>query len=75
MLGWYGPYRTEIRTVSSLTRVGYQMIGNTTSADDLQKAFQVAIEDHASYVEVYGPDIVDPANQAALRYLASGGTQ
>jgi hypothetical protein len=75
MLTFYGPYRTEIRTVSSITRVGYQMLANTTSADDLQKAFQVAIEDQAAYVEVYGPDIVDPANQTALRYLASGGTQ
>jgi hypothetical protein len=73
MLGFYGPYRTEIRALSSVTRVGYQMLANTSTADELQTAFQVAVEDGAGYVEVYGPDIVDPANQAALRYLATDG--
>jgi len=49
------------------------LTATTPTAADLHKAFQVAIEDHASYVEVYGADIVEPANQDALRYLASGG--
>ena len=75
MLGVYGPYRKEIRTVSPTTRVGYQMLGVSDSADHLHMAFQVAIEDGASYVEVYGADIVKSENQSALRYLASNGTQ
>jgi hypothetical protein len=74
MLGTIGPYRRAIRSASGTTRVGYQMIGPAPTATSLQQAFQVAIQDNSSYVEVYASDVIDLANATALRYLASGGT-
>lgn len=73
MLGSFGPYRTIIRAASSVTVVGYQMIGDAKTAQDLKDSFQVAVEDHVGYVEVYGSDVLDAGNQTALHYLASGG--
>jgi len=73
MLGTMGPYRTIIRSVSSVTVVGYQMIGDAKTTQDLKDSFRVAVEDHVGYVEVYGSDVLDAGNQAALRYLATGG--
>jgi hypothetical protein len=72
MLGFIGPYRSVIRSVSGSTRVGYQMIGAMPTASALRDAFTVALQDNVSYVEVYGSDVLDPNNQSALRYLASG---
>jgi hypothetical protein len=46
----------------------------TKTATKLKRAFKVALQDHVSYVEVHASDILDDANQAALRYLASGGS-
>jgi hypothetical protein len=74
LLGVIGPYRTTIRKESHETRVGYQMMGTTGTAGELKTAFKVALNDHVSYVEVYGSDVLDSANQAALRYLASRGS-
>jgi hypothetical protein len=74
MLGTIGPYRRAIRHAADTTRVGYQMIGSAPTATSLQQAFQVAIQDHSSYVEVYGSDVLDPTSVTALRYLASEGT-
>jgi hypothetical protein len=73
MLGTIGPYRKVIRAESRETRVGYQMRGPTGTAGELQTAFEVALQDHAGYVEVYASDVLDGANQTALHYLASGG--
>ena len=73
LVGVIGPYRTTIRKESHETRVGYQMFGATSSATELHRAFKVALSDHVNYVEVYASDVLDGANQAALRYLASGG--
>jgi len=74
LLGVLGPYRKVIRAESKETRVGYQMQRATGTATELKTAFTVALQDHASYVEVYASDILDGANQAALHYLASGGS-
>ena len=73
MLGWVGPYREAIRWSSRRTRVGYQMIGAAPTSSSLKDAFTVAIQDHVSYVEVYGADILEAANQWNLRYLATRG--
>jgi hypothetical protein len=73
LLGTLGPYRRTIRRESRETRVGYQMGHEATTAAGLHKAFKVALQDHVSYVEVYSSDVLDPADQDALRYLASGG--
>ncbi len=74
MLGTIGPYRLAIRSAASVTNVGYQMIGDAPTSASLTQAFEVAIQDQASYVEVYASDVLDPANVTALRYLAGGGT-
>ena len=73
MLGRMGPYRTIVRSVSPVTTVGYQMIGDARSAQALKDSFTVAVQDQVGYVEVYGSDVLDSANQPALKYLASGG--
>jgi Beta-galactosidase len=74
LLGVIGPYRKVIRAESRETRVGYQMQRATGTATELKTAFTVALQDHANYLEVYASDVLDGANQAALRYLATGGT-
>jgi hypothetical protein len=73
MLGTIGPYRQVIRSSASVTTVGYQMIGDAATSTSLTQAFTVALQDQASYVEVYASDVLDPANQDALGYLSSGG--
>jgi glycosyl hydrolase family 42 (putative beta-galactosidase) len=73
LLGTLGPYRRTIRRESRETRVGYQMGREAKNATGLRNAFTVALQDQVSYVEVYASDVLDPVNQAALRYLASGG--
>jgi hypothetical protein len=73
MLGTIGPYRTAIRSAAAVTTVGYQMIGDAATSTSLTQAFTVALQDQASYVEVYASDVLDPANQDALSYLAGGG--
>jgi hypothetical protein len=80
ILGRIGPYRAAIRAASHVTRVGWQMYGGegtpqNRATGNRRQAFQVAIQDHASYVEVYASDIFDRANASALLYLASNGTQ
>ncbi len=74
MLGTIGPHRLVIRSAASVTHVCYQMIGDASTSTSLTQAFQVAIQDQSSYVEVYASDVLDSTNQAALRYLASDGT-
>jgi hypothetical protein len=67
--------RRILREASSTTIVGYQMIGGKgwldQQAGDRMSAFRNAIEDHASYVEVYAADVRDPAQQRALQFLAT----
>jgi hypothetical protein len=72
-LGTIGPYRKVIRASNTVTTVGYQMIGDAPTVSSLHDAFTVALQDSADYVEVYGSDVLDPANRDELRYLASGG--
>lgn len=60
-------------SLSSATRIGWQLWGGNNSASYLMSAFKVAIASHASYVEVYRNDCVNPANAAALAYLARNG--
>jgi hypothetical protein len=60
-------------SLSTTTRIGWQMWGGNNTAAYLMSAFQVAIASHASYVEVYLNDCVNPANASALAYLASDG--
>jgi hypothetical protein len=49
------------------------MIGDAPTVSSLHDAFTVALQDSADYVEVYGSDVLDPANREELRYLATGG--
>ncbi len=62
-----------ILSASATTAVGWEMWGGNTSSSDLMLAFKTALDSHASYVEVYLSDCVNPANLAALSYLAHGG--
>jgi hypothetical protein len=73
MLGMIGPYRKVIRRVNDHTRVGYQMIAAMPTSTALHDAFHVALQDDASYVEVYATDVMEWASQTQLRYLATGG--
>jgi len=74
-----GPFTKVLDAAAPMTTVGYQMIGDAPTAASLRTAFENALFDGAGlsrgidYVEVYGKDIVDPLNQDALRFLASGG--
>jgi hypothetical protein len=65
-------FRTLL-ALSARTRIGWQLSQGGNSASVLLAAFKVAIASHASYVEVYRNDCVNPANAAALAYLARGG--
>ncbi len=59
--------------LSQTTRIGWQMWAGGNSSSYLMSAFQVAIASHASYLELYLNDCVNPANAAAIAYLASNG--
>jgi hypothetical protein len=67
--------RQTLREASRKTLVGYQMLGGKGFLDkqvgDRVIAFRNALEDHASYVEVYASDVRDPGLKAALQFLAS----
>lgn len=67
--------RRLLRQAASETRIGYQMVGGTgfldTQTGDRFTAFQHALEDHASYVEVYAQDVRHPGLRQALHVLAS----
>jgi hypothetical protein len=69
------PIRHILRQASNTTVVGYQMVGGKgwldQQAGDRMAAFRIAIEDRASYVEVYAADVRDPAQQRALQFLAT----
>jgi hypothetical protein len=62
-----------LQSLSASTRIGWQMWGGDNSSSALMSAFHVAVASHASYLEVYLDDCVNPANAAALAYLASDG--
>ena len=38
-------------------------------------AFRNAIEDRASYIEVYASDVRDPAQRKALEFVSGGGAK
>jgi len=68
-----GPYSKILREASATTTVGYQM-GGTGRAGRIQwpKAFQRAIEDKCSYLEVFSVDVLDPNRKDDLAFLAKG---
>jgi len=65
-----------IRGASSKTIVGYQMLGGGKFLDDQtgdrHKAFERAIADGCSYVEVYRADLLDPTWKSAVEFLNKG---
>ena len=65
--------RTIIRQASSKTIVGYQMIGGKgfleKQTGDRLTAFRNALEDGASYIEVYASDVRDHAHRSMLQSL------
>lgn len=63
-----------LQTLSATTRIGWQLWGGNNNESYLMGAFHVAVASHASYVEVYLNDCVNPANAPALAYLANNGT-
>lgn len=71
--------RRTLRGASGKTRVGYQMVGGKGFLDakvgDRKEAFRNAIEDHASYIEVYASDVRDPAQRKALEFVSGGGAK
>ncbi len=68
-----GPYSKILREASATTTVGYQMGGTGKSGRIVwPKAFQRAIEDKCSYLEVFSVDVLDPERKEDLAYLAKG---
>jgi len=68
-----GPYSKLLREASATTTVGYQMGGTGKSGRiDWPKAFQRVVEDQCSYLEVFSVDVLDPARQDDLDFLAKG---
>jgi hypothetical protein len=71
--------RQILRDASRQTRVGYQMVGGKDwlhqQTGDRQTAFRIALEDRASYIEVYASDIRDPAQRSALAVLTRASTR
>jgi hypothetical protein len=67
-------FRTLIRMAAGRTTVGYQMTGsrdwNPQLVGDRWTAFSKALDDGASYLEVYHSDLVDPAYHDAVHRLA-----
>ncbi|MDD5640175.1 MAG: beta-galactosidase [Syntrophales bacterium] len=72
-------YRTIIRQAAGKTKVGYQMTGGgkwlESKVGDRGKAFRHALEDGASYLEVYHGDLINPALAPAIHSLALGLAQ
>jgi hypothetical protein len=69
-------YRQDIRAAAQVTTVGYQMYGGSGSilsskTGDRMTAFEVAVSDHARYLEVYSTDLLNPALSPAIQYLLS----
>jgi hypothetical protein len=66
--------RRILREASTKTVVGYQMIGGKGFLErqigDRMTALRNALEDQASYVEVYASDVRDPGHSRALQLLA-----
>ncbi|MBM4283657.1 MAG: hypothetical protein FJ128_00190 [Deltaproteobacteria bacterium] len=65
-----------IRRAAARTIVGYQMLGGRDWQDhkvgDRGRAFDIALADGVSYVEVYRSDLMDPTLRAAVHRLAVG---
>lgn len=68
--------RKILREASQKTTVGYQMMGGKNWLDeetgDRGRAFRNAIEDDASYIEVYADDVNDPKLEGLLKQLSAG---
>lgn len=69
-------YRAIIRQAAAKTRVGYQMTGGggwlEGKVGDRGTAFRHALEDRASYLEVYHGDLLNPALTGTIHNLAVG---
>ncbi len=65
-----------IRAASGKTTVGYQMLGSVNFLDaqtgDRKMAFENAIGDNSSYVEVYKADLAEPRLKGDMIFLADG---
>ncbi len=64
-------YWPILRKASRWTDTGWQMFGYGTENGDLETAFKIGLASHARYFQIYLADILDPAQAAALEYLAS----
>lgn len=68
-------FRRAIEFAATNTVVGYQMYGGKGLLDaktgDRLTCFRVAVEDHASYIEVYSSDVTDPTLASAFKFLSS----
>jgi hypothetical protein len=69
-------FREILQKAVNKTVIGYQMTGgrawNDKLVGDRWTAFQLALADKASYVEVYRADVVDPSTANAIKALAAG---
>jgi hypothetical protein len=67
--------RDILQTASLGTSIGYQMTGsvnwNPGNVGDRQSAFQIALDDKATHVEIYHDDYADGSFASAIRYLAA----
>lgn len=66
--------RGLLRQAAAKTRIGYQMTGGSEWIDsvvgDRWTAFSYALQDGASYLEVYHGDLINPVHKAAVHKLA-----
>jgi len=71
-----GRWSRMLRNASSLTTVGYEMLGSVTrnneETGDRRKAFERAIEDGCTYVEIFRDDLLVPEHKEAIEFLAEG---
>ena len=73
-----GAYSEILISASATTTVGYQMAGTVEGSEAggrkivWPRAFQRAIEDKCSYLEVYQVDVNDPKRKDDLIFLANG---
>lgn len=66
-------YGADLLAASAWTTVGWQMNGAGSAANgNLGQAFNLALASHASFVEVYGADVTNPANRLYLENLVAG---
>jgi hypothetical protein len=73
LCGTPSPYltlmRSFVRAASATTRVGYQMVRGHNTPSEVAASIAIAQADHASFLELYSNDALNPLMQAQLHQL------